>query len=720
MVDWAGSGLFYVNGYSYSITVDQEGNVYLPDESSATVIKLTTPLPGFGATDIAIPSENGSQLYRFNSVGRHLQTLDSLTRTPIYTFGHDAAGHLISVTDADNDVTTVERNASGTATAIVGPDGHRTTLSVNAEGYLSRVTNPAGESYSMGYATGGLLTSFTDPLGNTSTMTYDSLGRLIKNQDPVNGFTELSRENLGGGSYRVNTTNAVGGTRSYGVEYLPDGSTRRTAVDGRGFVTTTLIGTDGSRKVTTPDGTVATTIYGPDPRFGMLAPVVTSQTVRTPSGLTSTTTGSRTAAFAVANDPTSALRTLTDTVTVNGKTFRSVYDATARTVTTTSAEGRTTVTTADEKGRIIKAEVPGLLPTTYTYDARGRMSTVTQGTRTVTYAYDPQGNLASITDPLSRATQLAYDAVGRITRQTQPDGSVITFRYDAEGSMVGLTPPGQPEHTFAYDSRELLTSSTAPDIGPGDETTRYVYNLAKQLVQENLPGGASIDYTYCDCGRLESITAPWGNYAYTYSDTTGQLTSLASPGGFTLTTGYDGVLATSETMAGPVAGRVDWGYDQNFRVVSESVNGANPVTFGFDGDGLLTRAGSLTIARDATNGRMTGTALGTVTDTVSYDPFGDRSGYQTTIGSASALEYTQTRDALGRIAQKVETTNGVTTTTDYGYDPNGQLITVTVNGQRTQTYAYDANGNRLRACESFGFVGRSSSLPVRSSSSRLR
>jgi RHS repeat-associated protein len=676
------------------MALDPDENLYFVEEGRR-IWGIVSSLSGYAVDDIIIPSEDGAQIFRFSSAGRHLQTFDALTGTPIYTFGYDSAGRLISITDADNEVTSIERNANGTATAIVGPFGHRTTLTTNSDGYLTKVTNPGGKSHIMDYGTGGLLTSFTDPLGHTSTMDYDSLGRLIKDEDPANGYTELSRENLGGGSYRVTTTNAVGGTRSYGVEFLPDGNTRRTSVDGRGFVTTTLIGTDGTRTVTTPDGTVTTTVYGPDPRFGMLSPVVTSQTVRLPSGLTSTTTGSRTATFAIANDTSSPLRTLTDTVTVNGKTFSSVYDATARTVTTTSAEGRTTVTTSDEKGRIIKAEVPGLLPTTYAYDSRGRMIAVTQGTRSVTYAYDPQGNLMSITDPLGRATKLEYDAVGRITKQTQPDDSIITFRYDDEGKMVGLTPPGQPEHSFDYNSRDLLISSTAPDIGPGDETTRYVYNLAKQLVQENLPGGSTIQYAYCDCGRLTSITSAWGNYTYTYSDTTGQLTSLAGPNGFTLSTGYDGILATSEITTGPVAGRTNWTYDNNFRVVSESVNGANPVTFAYDNDGLLTRAGSLTISRDTSNGRMTGTILGTVTDTVSYDQYGDRSGYQARIGSNTALEYTQTRDALGRITQKVESKNGITTTTVYGYDLNGQLETVTENGVLIQTYVYDVNGNRL-------------------------
>jgi len=59
------------------------------------------------------------------------------------------------------------------------------------------------------------------------------------------------------------------------------------------------------------------------------------------------------------------------------------------------------------------------------------------------------------------------------------------------------------------------------------------------------------------------------------------------------------------------------------------------------------------------------------------------------------LAFTYTRDKLGRITQKAETVQGVTTTYDYTYDTIGQLIEVRQNGSVAATYSYDANGNRL-------------------------
>jgi RHS repeat-associated protein len=661
-------------------------------------------MPGITSDEIVIPSADGSQSYVFSPSGRQLKTLDALTGATIYSLSYDSAGRLSSVTDADGNVTTIERDLSGNPTAIVSPYGQRMTLAIGPDGYLASVTNPAGGSTKMDYYSGGLLKDFTDGRGNTSSMIYDAEGRLIHDQDAQNGHTDLARTESGGGSYKVTTTNAEGGTRQYLVELLPDGTKRRTFIDGRGFKTVTLIGTDGSETTTAPHGSITKTVLGPDPRYGMLAPVVTSQVVTMPSGLKSTTTDTRTATFQTSNDKTSPLVTLTDTVVDNGNSSTTVYNAAARTITSTSAEGRTTVSTLDAKGRVVLVQVPGVLDTSFSYDGHGQLKQVVQGGRTVTYDYDANRNLASITDPLSHATSFTYDLADRLKTETEPDGSMINFSYDASGNMTGLTPPGESESTFSYDADNRLKSVTAPDVGTGNDTTTYMYNKANQVIAESFPDGSEIAYTYCECGRLQTITAPWGTYTYTYSATTGSLSELDSPGGFSLNLGYDGALLTSTTETGPVAGSVSWTYNPNLQVASESVDGGNTVTYGYDKDGLLTQAGDLTLTRDPGNGSINGSTLGSITDSVGYNQYGELGSYQADVNGSSAIQDTYTRDNLGRIAQKVETIDGVTTTTVYGYDLQGRLRTVTENGVLIQTYGYDANGNRTSLTTPSGTV----------------
>ena len=64
-----------------------------------------------------------------------------------------------------------------------------------------------------------------------------------------------------------------------------------------------------------------------------------------------------------------------------------------------------------------------------------------------------------------------------------------------------------------------------------------------------------------------------------------------------------------------------WNYDNNFRVTSRSINGANTINFGYDNDSLLTQAGALTLSRNPQNGLLTGTTLGNVTDSWTYNDF---------------------------------------------------------------------------------------------------
>jgi RHS repeat-associated protein len=688
----------------FDMAVGPDGSLYIDDGTVGRVRRISPPMPSFTSFGFSIPSEDGSVIEEFDANGRQLRTRDALTNTLIYEFGYDSAGRLASITDGDGNVIRIEHDAAGNPTAIVGPYGQRTVLTVDAAGHLTRITDPAGGSTTLETSPDGLLTSFTDGDGNTSTFTYDDTGRLIEDHNAVDGFTKLARQELGGGNYKVTTTDAEGGTRQYLVERLPDGSLRRTTVDGRGFATVLVTDPDGTVVETDPDGTVTTTVLGPDPRYGMLAPIVQSLTVRIPSGSTSTTTITVDAEFQTPGDRTSPLVRQIQTTDVDGRVSTTVYDAAARTITQTSPAGRVSMSTLDEKGRLVESESPGQLPETYSYDARGRLASTTQGDRTITFGYDAAGYLSTVTDPLGHTVTLEHDAAGRVTRQIQPDGSAIDFRFDAAGNLVGITPPGQPEHTFSYDAAGRATDETAPDVGDGAAATSYTYDAAGRVIREDRPGGVSLSYTYCECGRLESITAPTGLYDYVYDSSTGQLTGLTSPGGFSLSFGYDGALATSQTLTGPVSGRVDWTYDAGFRLASESINGGSAVTFAYDDDGLLIRAGDLNLTRDPASGRATGSTLGQVSDSLSYNDYGELSGYSASAAGSAALTDDYTRDDLGRITRRVEMIGGITKTTDYGYDLLGRLTTVTEDGVLVQRYTYDANGNRLSLTTPVGTV----------------
>ena len=128
------------------IAVGPDQSVYIADAGDARVRRVAPPLPALSASNYVIPSEDGSQVFVFDSFGRHLQTFDALIGNVIYTFGYNAAGLLTTITEVNNNVTTIERDASGNPTAILGPFGQRTTLTLDANGYLASIADPLGHT----------------------------------------------------------------------------------------------------------------------------------------------------------------------------------------------------------------------------------------------------------------------------------------------------------------------------------------------------------------------------------------------------------------------------------------------------------------------------------------------------------------------------------------------------------------------------------------------
>jgi RHS repeat-associated protein len=157
-------------------------------------------------------------------------------------------------------------------------------------------------------------------------------------------------------------------------------------------------------------------------------------------------------------------------------------------------------------------------------------------------------------------------------------------------------------------------------------------------------------------------------------------------------------------LSGPIPGVVAWTYDNDFRVASQSVNGANIVNVTYDRDSLLTQVGALSLTRDPTNGLLTGTKLNTVTDSLTYNAHAEPLDYRAKVGAADVYRTQFTRDALGRITQKIETIQGVTDTYVYSYDVSGRLIGVVKNGMTSSAYTYDVNSNRTSYTGPLGTV----------------
>lgn len=692
------------------VRVSPGGDVYVADTNASRLRRIAPALAGLSAAEILIPAEDGSEVYVFNGAGRHLRTLDALTNAVRYRFTYDPANRLVAIADGDNNITTIERDPDGRPTAIISPYNQRTTLTLGPDGYLASVTNPAEESTQFEYRAGGLLASMTDPREGVHQYEYDPAGRLIRDENPAGGVKTLARV-VQGDVYTVTVATLLTGTttytNTYRVERLANDEQRRVNIDPAGLRTETLIRADGSHTTTAPDGTSTTISFGPDPRWGMQAPLVRFTTYTTPGGRTGTITQQQVVQLAQPSDPLS-LQAMTSTTTINGQTFATRYTAATRGITTTTAAGRQSFITLDAKGRPIQTNVAGLASTQFAYDGNGRLISTTQGSgvgaRTASFLYNSAGYAQTITDPIGSLLNLAYDAVGRVLTTTLPDGRTISYSYDANSNLTSLTPPGRPAHGFTYTPVDQTEAYIPPAVGAGGNETRYIYNRDRQLDQVTRPDEATITVDYDNAGRVATLTHPGGTLTMGYDAVTGNLLHIAAPGSVTTTYSYDGALPTGTTWTGPIAGSVSRTFNNNLRIDSESVNGGNTVSFQYDQVDLLRVAGPLTLTRNPQNGLLTGSVLGTVTDTWGYNSFGEMTSYSAARSGAGLYAAQYGRDNLGRIITKTEMISGVTSNYTYTYDLAGRLTNVVQDGGPTAEYSYDANGNRLAYTSTVGTV----------------
>jgi RHS repeat-associated protein len=703
-----------IGGWTLSVhhAFDPGSNtLYLGDGSQRNGYQMGAPVTLNG--DLLVTSESGSEVYVFDLTnGHHLQTLRSLTGALKYQFGYDAAGVLVTVTDASGNVTTIQRDVSEHPIAIVSPFGQSTSLAVDANSFLRQVTDPAGNTQTFTNDSTGLMQARTDANGNASSYSYDGQGHLATDADSIGGYVTLGRTNaISGFGYTVGETTSMGRTSSYQttlmLPWIEDGSALHTEQhtnlwpDGlQASGTTTLQNGQISEQTTLPDGTSHNQTLSPDPRFGLQWPVLTSETL-TQGSLTMNITGSRTASFTAGNP--FSLTTQTDTETFNGRKYTSVFTASTNTLVDTSPVKRPTTTILDSLERVSSVQVGALLPVQFAYDTNGRLSTITQGTRKSRLTYDANGFLASSTDPLQQTTNFTHDAAGRLATETLPDGRIITYTYDANGNLTSVTPPGESAHDFSYTAVDLMSTYTPPNV-PGTGANAYSYNVDRDLTKITRPDGQTIEFGYDSAGRLSSTTTPTETITYSYDTNTGNLSSASINGGEAVAYGYNGPLPTSSALTGTVSGTVSRVYNNNFWVTSESINGGNTVNFTYDNDGLITKAGALTLKLDPKDGLIKGSTLGSVTDSLTYDTFGELIGYAAKHGTTVLYNEKYTRDADGRISGKAETIGGKKNAYTYSYDAAGRLTGVKKNGVGLSSYTYDSNSNRLSATTSSGTV----------------
>jgi RHS repeat-associated protein len=365
---------------------------------------------------------------------------------------------------------------------------------------------------------------------------------------------------------------------------------------------------------------------------------------------------------------------------------------------------------------------------------------LSQGDRAATVAFSSaldqtNGYAVSVTDNVGPVASWLVDARGRPLTTTFAGTSTQTqLSFDANGNILTVTPPNKPVHTLTYSPVDLLSSYRPPALAAETASTAlWQYNLDRQLVQQTQLDGVVATLGYTAAGRLDRVDAPTTADRYTYFPVpcsapdcaAGRLESAISRDGVQVSLGYDGHLVKSVTYAaGSNTASVGWTYDSNFNLRTESVGGAGisatigPITYDadqfmtclpHDGGGCGANSDALRIARDPQNGSLTSVTAGGLTESFTYDDYGQLASQATAFGGTQifSLQYVSTsspRDPRGRVLKRTRVDQQSSQSSEYEYDALDRLHKVKRDGADAAVYEYDNNGNRLSVTTPSGTV----------------
>lgn len=527
-----------------------------------------------------VQTPNGNTTtYTFDSTGALTNIQNALLQNVQIT-SHTGGGLPLTIVDPNNVTTTFTyspRNWLLTGTLATSGGNLTTTSTYDAAGNLTKVQQPDGSYLAGAYDTAYRLTSGTDSFGNSIDDTLDANGdRTVSNiENPSSVVTRghtATYDTLGrqltdvGGMSQTDTLASDNNSNFYQdthsssyVRYYRDALNRNSAQSYTGGFNVNKYHDAHDRLTSVSDPNGHTTSYVYD-GFGDVIQV------------TSPDTG--TAVYYYDSDGN-----LTKKVDALNVTTNLTYDALDRTLTTTypADTSENVAYTYDQTGTGFSFGIGQLTSLTdaagsvsYAYDERGNLLTQKRidgsTTLTTSYTYDGASRVLTVTYPDNSLLTYTRDAMGRITAVSdKPSGAssattlASSITYEPFGPWAGLTYGNGITETPTWDADYRLTALT--DIGTAtaqniaysywstDQPSAFTDNVTSTNSLTNLNtdwlfhldqyyrGGSAWFPAYDNNGNRTSIYAT----SYSYTSGNNQLASFTYSGATTnITTNANG------------------------------------------------------------------------------------------------------------------------------------------------------------------------------------
>ncbi|WP_455883705.1 RHS repeat-associated core domain-containing protein [Pseudomonas putida] len=402
---------------------------------------------------------------------------------------------------------------------VFNADGSQEVYVHDQRARLVQRIDPDGAKHFKSYDDKGRLTVEQDPLGAVTAYQYDDAGRLVAvfpgDDEPTsyehdNGFVRVIRRGEAAWTYERNDQGDVvrkiapdGHVTDYSYDkygqltevWYPDGSCQRLLWNERGQLVEEQLANggirryrydDSGRQVAREDERGALTQYQWD-RVGRLVRVVL------PGG------GVREYSY----NPYGKITAERDEL---GHVTRYEYGDGLHLISRRINADGSAVKYRYDNARLLLTEIENEIGETYKldYHVNGLIQQETgfDGQRTA-YAYDLNGNLLEKTehgdDGSQLVTRYTRDHAGRLVRKTLPDGGVVDYAYDRQGNLLSVD-DGHWALAYEYDVQNRLTAEHQ-----GWGTLRYGYDACGQLKHLRLPDNNRIAFNHGKGGHLATV-----------------------------------------------------------------------------------------------------------------------------------------------------------------------------------------------------------------------
>jgi RHS repeat-associated protein len=207
----------------------------------------------------------------------------------------------------------------------------------------------------------------------------------------------------------------------------------------------------------------------------------------------------------------------------NGETTHTKKDGRGRTVWHTDANLNTTNYDYDSAGRIRRVTLPSAGALVHTYDTLGRLRIEVDpvsGTRTLEY-FDT-GDLLSERDATGQIKSQSYDPLKRVAIGFNGIGRIListhVYSYDSlpaanpqpafsVGRLVRVVDPSGTTD-FSYTLEGLLSRKTMSINGLDPKTIVYTHNFDEKVLAKTLPNGTVVSREYNEDGSTATVATP--------------------------------------------------------------------------------------------------------------------------------------------------------------------------------------------------------------------